>query len=378
LDATLALLGLLAVRVSADFEGASIERAEIRSPAEIRITVRGETDQQQRNRQASWYFFRVDDATPRTPLTIDLTGLPGEYNFQPNRGAITGATPPWISYDQRTWTLVDTVEYDAAEPRLRLRLNPTRPRFWIAHIPPYTDRQFGALRRRVRAATGWDEKVFGTTPQGRDLVQWRFGAGPRTIVLMFRQHSWEAGTSYVAEGVVAELMREPALGRAATWFLLPLSDPDGVARGGVRFNHAGFDLNRNWDLPDDFKLRPEITAQRAALRRIRELRRSIDLFITFHNTETSEYLDGPAEPGQRLFAALEKKSNFDPSRPPRVEPLAGLGRMNVYQWVAQELQAPAFLIENRIARGGKLGRLPGPADRRDFGRALARVLAESN
>ncbi|MBY0372510.1 MAG: hypothetical protein K2Q23_00865 [Bryobacteraceae bacterium] len=46
--------------------------------------------------------------------------------------------------------------------------------------------------------------------------------------------------------------------------------------------------------------------------------------------------------------------------------------------MAQDLQAPAFLIENRIARGGKLGRLPGPADRRDFGRALAHVLAESN
>ena len=374
MDAGVALLALLAVRISADFEGAAIERAEVASPTEVRITVRGETDQQQRNRQASWYYFRVDDAPPGKPITIDLTGLPGEYNFQPNRGAITGATPPWISYDQRTWTSVETVDYDAAEPRLRLRITPRQARFWIAHIPPYTDRQFGALRRRVRASAGWEEKVFGTTPQGRDLVQWRYGTGPRTIVLMFRQHSWEAGTSYVAEGVVEELRRDPALGRAATWFLLPYSDPDGVARGGVRFNHAGFDLNRNWDLPDDAKLRPEITAQRQALRRIRELRRGIDLFITFHNTETSEYLDGPAELGERIYAALKERTNFDPSRAPRGEPLAGPGRMNVYQWVASELQAPTFLIESRIARGSKLGRWPTIDDRREFGRGLAQVL----
>lgn len=365
-----AIAGLLAIRIASDFEGGAITRAEVVSPNQVRIAVRGE---RQRNRQASWYSFRVDEAKRAEQLSIDLVDLPGEYNFQPNRGAITGVTPGWISYDQRTWTPIETVEYDSQEPRLRLWITPRQSRFWIAHVPPYTNRNFAALRRRVRRAM--QETVIGATPEGRDMVRWRFGNGPRTIVLMFRQHSWEAGSSFAAEGVVEELLANPALGKAATWFLLPLCDPDGVARGGVRFNHAGFDLNRNWDLPDDTKLRPEITAQRNALREIHRLRRSIDIFITLHNTETNEYLDGPADPGSRLYEVLKQQTNFDPARPPRMEPNAGPGRMNVYQWVASELKAPAFLIESRIARGEKLGRLPLPADRIEFGRGLARVLA---
>jgi hypothetical protein len=34
-----------------------------------------QTDQDGRNRQASWYFFRVDGAA-RTVLTLDVVGLP--------------------------------------------------------------------------------------------------------------------------------------------------------------------------------------------------------------------------------------------------------------------------------------------------------------
>ena len=73
------------------FEGGSLERVEEVKPDQFRLYVKGQTDQDHRNRQASWYYFRVDGA-PRNILILDIVGLPGEYNYQPNRGAITKDT----------------------------------------------------------------------------------------------------------------------------------------------------------------------------------------------------------------------------------------------------------------------------------------------
>jgi Cytosolic carboxypeptidase N-terminal domain len=148
----LTLVGLLlplvlsGVDIRWQFEGGSLERVEKAAPDHFRVFVKGQTDQDKRNRQASWYFFRVDGA-PRAVVTLDIVGLPGEYNYQPNRGAITKDTPPVISYDGKTWKHVDDFEYDATEPHLRLRVRAPQPRFWIAHTPPYTLADLDRLRK---------------------------------------------------------------------------------------------------------------------------------------------------------------------------------------------------------------------------------------
>ena len=116
-----------------------------------RLAAKGETDQDGRNRQANWYYFRVEKA-PKGELILDIVDLPGEYNYQPNRGAITADTPPVISYDAKTWTHLDTFEYDPVEPKLRLRIKPASPGFWIAHCPPYTNAALERLRSEIAKA----------------------------------------------------------------------------------------------------------------------------------------------------------------------------------------------------------------------------------
>src|SRR5882724_4613361 len=110
---------LPAATIHTDFEGASLGRVQRLSETHFRLGVKGESDQDNRNRQANWYYFRVDGASSQ-PLTLDIVDLPGEYNYQPNRGAITKDTPPVISYDRRTWKHVEKFEYDPNEPKLRL------------------------------------------------------------------------------------------------------------------------------------------------------------------------------------------------------------------------------------------------------------------
>jgi hypothetical protein len=358
------------------FEGGSLERVEKIAHDHFRIFVTGQTDQDHRNRQASWYFFRVDGA-PKTTLTLDILGLPGEYNYQPNRGAITKDTPPVISYDGKTWKHVEDFEYDDKEPRLRLRIRAAQARFWVAHTPPYTLADLERLRKTVLGNREARERKIGKSVEGRDLLLWTIGnpEAKNTVWLMFRQHAWESGSSWAGEGAVQALLRDAKLRAGVRWQILPMADPDGVAGGRVRFNHNRYDLNRNWDV-DDARLMPEIAAQRSVIDEWWRHGNSIDLFFTLHNTETAEYLEGPAGAfGEALFQALRQQTSFDPTRPfSAVVPNQQRGRANVVQELGPARNIPAFLMEQRIAYNAKLGHLPEAGDRMRFGGELVETI----
>ena len=101
----------LAATVTWNFEGGSAEKVERVSDTHFRVFVNGQKDQDGRNRQASWYYFRVDNAQPGVEYTFDMAGLPGEYNYQPNQGAIQKVTIPVMSVDDgKTWRYLPGAE----------------------------------------------------------------------------------------------------------------------------------------------------------------------------------------------------------------------------------------------------------------------------
>ncbi len=376
----LALL-LAAATVSTDFDGGNLGRIERLSPTHFRLALKGQKDQDGRNRQANWYYFRVDNATPGTEMRLDLVDLPGEYNYKPNRGAVTRDTPAVLSHDRKTWRHITAFEYDTSGPTMTLKVTPERSTFWVAHTPPYTNEHLEALRKQP----GKHEAVIGKTVQGRPLYLWTIGDGPKTAWLMFRQHAWESGSSWAGDGAVRALLADASLRQGITWKIFPLCDPDGVTHGGVRFNVNGYDLNRNWDVSDPAKM-PEIAAQRGAIDTWISSGRTIDFFLSLHNTETGEYLEGPPgtahqEFATRLFGLLKAGTTFAPTRElffAETTTTAGMkGRMNVVQGLHARHRIPAFLMEQRISHNPKLGRLPAIEDRVRFGKELVEAIAKA-
>ncbi len=378
---------LLAATLHSDFEGGNIGKVTQVGPGHFRCAVRGETDQDGRNRQANWYYFRLDGVAGRE-VTIDLVDLAGEYNYRPGAIAVTRDTHPVYSYDQKTWTHFETVDYDAAEPRLRLHFRAGRSPVWIAHVPPYTNRDLDRLLSGFQAHPHLRRDVIGKTVRGREMLLLTvtnpaLPEPPKKAAwLMFRQHSWESGSSWAAEGALRFLLSDDERARRmrdqVVWKIFPLADPDGVARGGVRFNVYGYDLNRNWDAVDPAKT-PEIAAQRRAILDWVDSGRRIDLFLSLHNTETSEYLEGPPVPiVERFYRALLAESTFAPTGPARVMADSTTpgrpGRMTVAQGLYHERKIPAMLMEQMICRNPKLGRFPTVEDRQAFGAALARAV----
>jgi len=386
------LLALLGATLFLDFEGAHLGPVRQKAENWLECSLVGDIDQNGRNRQASWYYFRLE-ATPGEEVIIDLVDLPGEYDYRPNRGPIDDRTPPVVSYDQVQWQHLETVEYDPSIPRLRIRLRPQRSPVWVAHVPPYTSQDLARLLKELSAHPNFTVQTIGKSVWGRDLllltVTDQSSQQPKKVIwLMARQHSWESPTSYIAEGALRFLLgssEEAAeVRRRCIFKILPMADPDGVVRGGVRFNVYGYDLNRNWDLVDPVRM-PEIAAQRRAILEWVDQGHPIDLLLTLHNTEVAEYLEGP--PGnawdqllQRLEQLLVARTSFLPTRPARHAPEipAGQpGRMTVVQGLYRDRKIPAFLLERRISYHPKLGRLPGVGDWLEFGQQLVPVLAEA-
>ena len=288
-----------ALTVVANFDGGNIGKVEAISPTHVRCALTGQVDQDGRNRQANYYYFRIDGAKGKE-VTIDLVNLPGEYNYVPNQGAVTRDTVPVVSDDNKAWTYIDKIEFDAKVPQLRLRVTPKADRIWISHVPPYTNDHLARLMRDIRSNRDFKSTEIGKSVKGRPLYLFTITdtkipeAQKKVIWLMARQHSWETFTSWAAEGAVRFLLSDaPAakqLRQGAIWKILPAADPDGLASGGVRFNANGFDLNRNWDIEDPIKM-PEIYAQRKAILDWVAGGHRFDLFLSMHNTETGEYVE---------------------------------------------------------------------------------------
>src|SRR4051812_30347591 len=64
------------------FESGSIGLIEKLGETEFRLHIKGQQDSRGRNRQATWFFFRMDDVAGRA-LTLHLTSFKGEYNDKP-------------------------------------------------------------------------------------------------------------------------------------------------------------------------------------------------------------------------------------------------------------------------------------------------------
>ena len=382
-------LALLAAAVVADFPGGSVGKADWVAPDRLRIHVEGQSDQDDRNRQANWYYFRLDGVKGRE-LAIELTDVVGEYNYKPGTHAVSADTHPVFSYDDETWTHFEETEWDDAKKELRFRLRPESDTVWIAHTPPYTLKNLS----RIEEAYGNRPYLFrgpaGWTVKGRAMPLWTIGEAPAdapVIWLMFRQHSWESCTSWAGDGALRFLLGDSEqakrLRKQAIWKVFPVADPDGLEIGGVRFNVNGYDLNRNWDAIDP-KLTPEIAAQHGAIQRWLDSGRRIDFFLTLHNTETSEYIEGPAEHRElidRFRRNLTAISSFQETRSePRYAPGSTTpgrkGRMSVNQGLHADFGIPAMLMETRVSRHPKLGgRFRTIEDWREFGEGLIRAAA---
>jgi hypothetical protein len=231
----------------------------------IRIHLVYDHERSSPNRAAGHVHFAIN-ARPGSKFTLEFLNLDNVWNGQP--GSVARELKAMaISEDGRTWRAVPTER--PADNRVQLRVEMTGPKLYVARVEPYRlsdlERLLASIEKNPRVRI----ESIGKTAGGRNLEIVRIGAStaPYRVFVRARAHPWEAGSNWVAQGLIQRLLKDDADARRFLQLysvsVLPMANKDGVARGGTRFNLRGKDLNRGWNVPAD----PEILPENAALER---------------------------------------------------------------------------------------------------------------
>ena len=251
----------------------------------IRLNLIYDHERSSPNRAAGHIHFMLH-ARPASSFTLEFRNLGNVWNGQP--GSVAGELKSVaISDDGKRWRTVPTNSLPGN--RVQLRVTMTGSRLYVARMEPYRLSDLDRLLETVRSHRLVRIEPIGQTVAGRQLEIIRIGdpAAPHRVFVRARAHPWEAGSNWVAQGLIDRLLADDEESkrflRVYNVSVLPMANKDGVARGATRFNLRGMDLNRNWDKPADPELSPENTALERWLESEISAGRKPQLALELHN-----------------------------------------------------------------------------------------------
>jgi hypothetical protein len=251
----------------------------------VRIHLLYDHERASPNRAAGHVHFAVHARTGAT-LTFEFLNLDNVWNGQP--GSVAGELKTLsISEDGQAWKTVATERLPGN--RVQLRVQMAGPKLYVARIEPYRLSDLDRLLASIRTNPLVQITPIGKTVAGRPLEIVRIGRAdaPYRVFVRARAHPWEAGSNWVAHGLVQRLLKGDETAqkfrRVYRLDLLPMANKDGVARGGTRFNLRGKDLNRDWHAPADPDLSPENAALEKWLEASIAAGRRPHLAVELHN-----------------------------------------------------------------------------------------------
>ncbi len=279
------------IAISCAFDSGSIEPLDTADPACLRVALRADSHADIRQ----WFHFRVSG----------VRGLACALRFE-NAGQATYPAG-WqdyrvcASYDRNDWFRLPTA-FDGSV--MTTRFESPHDTIWLAYFEPYPAERHLALLGEAQASGRARVERLGASIEGRDLDMIVVGgpstivaggpAPPRAVWVVARQHPGETMAQWFVEGLLRRLLdRSDPVARAAleraVFHLVPNINPDGAARGNLRTNAAGANLNREWAAPDAQRS-PEVL-----LVRERMIATGVHAFVDAHGDEALPFvfIDGP-------------------------------------------------------------------------------------
>ena len=242
------------IQINAAFDSGNIDVLSI-DGASARLKIRKDHNSD----FLQWFHFRVAGAAGEE-LTLLIEGL--------SESAYPAGWPDYravVSEDREYWARADS-SYDKNAGTLTITYTPASELAWFAYFAPYSMERHHDLVAEVSAAEGVMHKQIGTTLDGQPLDYLMLGEGKTQVWLYCRQHPGESMAEWWAEGALECLTdhADPvaaALRQHCTFHIVPNCNPDGSARGHLRTNAVGSNLNREWDTPTA-EQSPEVLAIR--------------------------------------------------------------------------------------------------------------------
>lgn len=277
--------------ITADFDGGNIEVIKQESQA-ADLKIRHDRN----SKYCQWFYFkcvagRQTDCCFRI-LNAEKSSYPKGWK---NYKAVA-------SYDRKEWFRIPT---DFENGILSFRLTQDYPVAYYATFAPYTLDHHAECLSRFQNHPLARIEVLGTTHDGHPIELLRLGAPDKNFVFWItaRQHPGEPMASWCMDGLLEALCSSQGerLLDQAVFYMMPLMNPDGVARGHIRTNALGIDLNKSW-LGCTPERSPEVFYVRERMHET-----GVDCFLDIHGDEELPYVFLSRPDGVPSFTPKQKQ-----------------------------------------------------------------------
>ena len=343
---------MTALHISTAFDSGAVEVLSLADARDIQLNIRRDNASE----FAQWFHFCLQGAAGQA---VSLRFL--------NAGQCAYAKG-WVdyrvvaSYDRQHWFRIPT-QFDGQV--LRAEITPATNSVFFAYFEPYSYERHLDLIGSAGASDSVEIEHLGQTQDGRDMTLLRVtapdGAMPvaqrKKVWLIARQHPGEAMAEWFAEGFLERLLDgdDPVsrvLLARCVCYIVPNMNPDGAARGNLRTNAVGTNLNREW-LQPSLARSPEVFLVRQKM-----IETGVDLNLDAHGDEVLPYnfcVGSEGNPGYTpRIAELEQRfKSAWVATCPDFQTTQGYaciqpGQANqtlATNWVAQQFDCLAFTIE---------------------------------
>ena len=229
------------MEINSNFDGGNITCIECLQAENIRLEINTDTHTE----HLQWFYFSLSGAKQKTcTLNIENAGKASYLNGFKGYRALA-------SYDHQYWFRVAT-DFDGEQ--LTIQHRPEQDNVYYAYFAPYPLVRHQQLIEKAKKSPLVSHLSLGVTPDGHSMDCLTLGHADKNKLpawLIARQHPGETMAQWWMEGFIETLLdpnqplSQQLLSRYQI-YLVPNMNPDGSAKGHLRTNSIGQDLNRTW------------------------------------------------------------------------------------------------------------------------------------
>ena len=266
------------IKISSQFDAGAIDIVSATSASAIDLNIRKDSHAD----ITQWFYFRLQGAQGE-PCTIRFLNA-GQSAYPAGWEDYRACA----SYDRVNWFRVPTT-FDGQV--MTIEHTPAMDSVYYAYFEPYSFERHLELMDRAQMSENVRMVDLGNTVDGRDFNMLVIGdpQAAKKVWVIARQHPGETMAEWFVEGMLDSLL-DPAhpfgrqLLKEAVFYVVPNMNPDGAARGNLRTNGAGANLNREW-LNPSMERSPEVFLVKAKMHET-----GCDLFLDVHGDEGLPYV----------------------------------------------------------------------------------------
>ena len=244
--------GMSKIIISDHFDSGNIEVIDIADPSNIQLAIRKDNTAD----FFQWFHFRLEGKVGGS-CRINIVNA-GDSSYPSAWSGYDVCT----SWDRQDWFRTPS-KFDNGVLSFEIKL--LQNTVYFAYFAPYSHERHLDLLCWAQQDQRVQGETLGLTLDGRamHLLQVSNTDVPKHKVwLIARQHPGESMAEWFMEGLLYALLDTDnplavKLLETTAFYLVPNMNPDGAARGHLRTNAAGADLNRQWQSPS-MQLSPEV------------------------------------------------------------------------------------------------------------------------